>query len=339
MEDLSVPGVAVAVVEAGAVEWVRGYGVTSVEDVGSVTADTLFQAASISKPVTALVVLDLVDDGILDLDLDIADYLTSWAVPPSDEAGPTPITLRSLLSHTAGLTVGGFLGYDRAQEPPTLPEVLDGIGNSDPVQVVAPVGSSYSYSGGGFVIVQQIIEDVTGRPFADVARARVLVPLGMDASTFEQPLPEPRLDEIASGHVDDEPLAGRFHVHPEQTAAGLWTTAGDLAEFVIGVQEVAGGERSEPASAFLVDEMLSPQVVGVETVGLAWFLDDATSPTWFRHFGANLGYQSFVSGSVEGRRGVVVLTNTFGSGDRLASEIANAVADVYRWVDSPVVPA
>ena len=186
--------------------------------------DRLFQAGSISKPVTALVALELAARGRLDLDGDVNGQLTSWHLP-----GPHRVSLRQLLGHTAGTGVPFFPGYPQGAPVPALRQVLDGVPPSAtaPVRAGPAARGSFRYSGGGYAIVQQLIADATGMPFEEAAAAAVLHPCGMTRSTFAQPLPA-SLRPAAARHD--------WRVYPEAAAAGLWTTPGDLARYVCAIQ-------------------------------------------------------------------------------------------------------
>ena len=160
-------------------------------------------------------------------------------MPENEFTKDKKVTLRGILSHSAGLTVHGFPGYAVAGPVPTLVEVLDGAkpANTGAIRVNVVPGSLWRYSGGGFTVMQQMIIDATGKPFPEFMRETVLAPLGMTSSTYEQPLPADRQSHAATGHYPDgRPVAGKWHVYPEMAAAGLWTTAPDLARFAIGVQ-------------------------------------------------------------------------------------------------------
>ena len=202
MADLKVPGVSVAVINGGTIEWARGYGVAETGSATPVTPRTLFQAASISKPVAALGALRLVERGQLSLDQDVNERLTSWKVPENEFTKQEKVTLRRLLSHSAGLTVHGFPGYAADAPVPSLIQVLDGVKPANTAAIRADIlpGSVWRYSGGGFTVMQQLVIDVTGRPFPALLADLVLVPVGMTDSTYEQPLPESRRAAAASGH-------------------------------------------------------------------------------------------------------------------------------------------
>ena len=325
MEALGVPGVSVAVLVDGEIAWARGYGFADLESRRPVTANTLFQAASISKPVAALAALQLVQESRVALDADVNNYLTSWRVPASEFTAETPVTLRGLLTHRAGLSVSGFPGYGPGEAVPDAPGVLDGRGNTDPVRVVTPPGEQ-RYSGGGYTVMQQLVADVRGMPFPDVMRRRVLDPIGMVRSTYEQPIPPDRQDDIATGHrPDGTPVPGGWNTYPEQAAAGLWTTPSELALYAAEVQRAWRGESARVLDGAVARAMLTPDADD-------WGLGPAISGDGerFRHGGSNQGFRSTFTAYIDGDDGVFVMTNSDG-GSPLANEIALTVAEAYGW--------
>jgi CubicO group peptidase (beta-lactamase class C family) len=242
MEALGVPGVSIAVINGGDIEWARGYGLADVESGRPVTATTLFQAASISKPVAATAALKFVQDGLIDLDEDVNGKLVTWKVPENEFTEAQPVTVRNLVTHTAGMTVHGFPGYARDEEVPSTIGVLDGEGNTDPIRVDMEPRTEWRYSGGGYTVMQHLLTDVAGKPFPEIMRETVLEPFGMSESTYEQPLPEARWEQAATAYESDgEEVEGKWHIYPEMAAAGLWTTPTDLARF-------ARSRRPTPAS-------------------------------------------------------------------------------------------
>ncbi|MCY3599348.1 MAG: serine hydrolase [Gemmatimonadetes bacterium] len=326
MADLGVPGVSVAVLVDGEIAWARGYGLADVESGRPVTPNTLFQAASISKPVAALAALRLVESGRVDLDGDVNAYLTSWQVPENEFTEQAPVTLRGLLTHRAGLTVWGFPGYGPDEEAPDGPGVLDGHGNTDPVRVYKAPEESWRYSGGGYTVMQQLVADVRGAPFAEVMREEVLDPIGMARSTYEQPIPPERRDDIATGYrPNGDRVPGGWHTYPEQAAAGLWTTPSELALYAREMQRAWRGESTGVLGEALAREMLTPDADD-------WGLGPAISGDGerFRHGGSNQGFRCTFAAYIDGDNGVFVMTNS-DSGSELASEIAITVAHAYGW--------
>ena len=331
MRELKIPGVSVAVFENGRIAWTRGWGMADVAEGRRVEAETRFQAASLSKPVTAAAVLALASLGQVSLDKDINKYLTSWKLPGSEFTAKQKVTLAHLLSHTGGVTVSGFRGYAAGEDVPTLLQVLDGArpANSAPVRVDSPVGSQWRYAGGGYTIIQLGIQDVTKKSFADALRELVLDPLGMSHSTFVQPLPADLRTTAATGYrPSGEAMAGRSYTYPEQAAAGLWTTPADLARFAMAVQQMAAGTSAHPImSRELAVRMLKPVM---EDYGLGVGLIGAGPSAMFSHGGSNEGFRCEFIALKDRASGVVVMTNS-DRGGVIAKEIIRAVAKEYQW--------
>ena len=329
MAALHVPGVSIAVIHDGKIEWAKGYGAASVGG-APVTPETLFQAASISKPVTAMAVMHLVQTGKLNLDTDVNQYLKSWKVPTNDFTQKTKITLRELLSHTAGMTVHGFPGYASDAPLPTLVQVLNGAkpANSPAIFVDIAPGSEWRYSGGGFVVTQELLLDVTGKPFPTFMKETVLGPAGMTRSTYEQPLPKSRMGEAAMPyHSNGQPTAGGPHVYPEMSAAGLWTTPSDLARFAIELQNALTG-KSSVLSATSAKEMLTP-IKGNWGIGIG--VGGGAAHPYFQHGGSNDGFQCNLVAYSSGD-GVAIMTNG-DSGGQLIGEILRTIAYQHKWPD------
>lgn len=340
METFGVPGVSVAVIHDFEVHWAKGYGVADVETGAPVDTETLFQAASISKPVAAMAVLKAVQDGRFSLDDDINDVLTSWTLPGDGFTRERPVTPRTLTSHTSGLGDGfGFPGYAPGDALPTTVQILEGRAPSNVGRVFmerAPL-TAVKYSGGGVTLMELALSDAVGRPFEDIARDWVLEPVGMRHSTFQQPLPAERDRNAARAHDGDGRAMGpKWHVYPERAAAGLWTTAGDLARFAVEVQRSAAGVSSRVLSRATVHEMLNP--VGVGDYGVGFALRKDGQGWYFQHGGSNFGFRALLVGHKAKGYGLVVMTN--GSrGGTVAQEILERVQRAYGWdaLDKPVL--
>ncbi|HZS52902.1 MAG TPA: serine hydrolase domain-containing protein [Bryobacteraceae bacterium] len=223
---------------------------------------TLFQAGSISKPVAAVAAMKLVEEGKLALDQNINTFLTTWKVPDNEFTKDKKVTLREILSHSAGVTVHGFPGYAAGDPIPTLVQVLDGVkpANTPPIRVDVVPGSIWRYSGGGYTIMQLAMTDVTHEPFPEIMRNTVLIKAGMRDSTYENPLPSRLSGVAATGYGSDgAPVARRYHTYPEMAAAGLWTTASDLARFGIEIQKSREGRSNRILKQGTVQEMLTEQ--------------------------------------------------------------------------------
>jgi CubicO group peptidase (beta-lactamase class C family) len=247
MQFYKTPGVSIALINDGRIEWARGYGVLEAGGKDLVTTETLFQAASISKSLSAMLALRLVEQGKLDLDNDVNQRLVSWKVPDNEFTKEQKVTLRRLLSHTAGVTVQGFLGYPVDKALPSLQQILNGEkpANSAAIRVDMKPGSSFRYSGGGYVVLQQLVMDVTGKSFPALMEKSLLQRLGMTHSTFQQPLSPNLASRAAAGHLPNGvEMSGKWFVLPELAPAGLWTTPTDLARLVIEVQKSRVGKSN-----------------------------------------------------------------------------------------------
>lgn len=330
MAALHVPGVSVAVVHGGKLEWARGFGVARIGG-PPVDPDTLFQAGSISKPVATLAALRLVQADRLDLDADVNRWLKTWRVPSTAFTDRAPVTLRGLLSHTAGLTVHGFAGYAAGQPVPTLVQVLDGTppANSQPIRVDEVPGTVWRYSGGGFTVLQQLLIDVTGEPFARHVQQAVLGPLDMVHSTYEEPLPAERAMSGATPYkTTGEPVEGGAHVYPEMAAAGLWTTPSDLARYIMAVQRAWSGSATELLTPATARAMLTP---GLGHWGLGLAIEASGPNPCFSHDGVDEGFVAVMAACVGGDQdGAVIMTNGAG-GSGLTGALLRAIAEEYRW--------
>jgi CubicO group peptidase (beta-lactamase class C family) len=331
MKHHKTPGLSVAVLHGGEVEWARGYGVRAAGGPEPVDPETLFQAGSISKAVSAVAALRLVELRKLSLDEDVNERLVAWKVPASELTKERRVTLRRLLSHSAGLSVHGFPGYAAGERIPTLVQVLDGIkpANTKPVRVETTPGAQFRYSGGGFSVLQQLLVDVVGKPFPAILKELVLDPLGMKHSTFEQPLPRPLRPRAAAGHhADGLRIQGDWHVYPEMAAAGLWSTPSDLARLGREVQRAQAEKSNRLLSARMAIQMLSPQIA--EDQGLGWELAGSAPAARFYHSGDTAGFKCKLIVYRESGDGAVVMTNGDG-GEELAEEILRSIAREYGW--------
>ena len=327
-----VPGVSIAVVEGGRISWARGFGVKEAGKPDSVSAATLFQAASISKPVAATAMLRLVERGTLQLDTNVNKYLTSWKVPDNKFTATEKVTLRRIVSHTAGLTVHGFPGYTTTEPLPTVVQVLDGAkpANTGPVRVDTTPGSIERYSGGGTTVMQQLLVDVTGKPFPALMQELVLGPVGMKSSTYEQPLPAARASEAAHAHGGDgTPIPGGWHVYPEMAPAGLWTTPTDLTTWALAITAARAGKSTELLSQAMTAQMLTAQK---NEIGLGPFVGGTGRNFRFGHGGANEGFHSELVMYPELGVGAAIMTNGDG-GPLLIREVLRALAAEYGWPD------
>lgn len=330
MKHYHVPGVSVAFLDHGQIAWTRTYGFADVAAKTPVTPETLFQAASISKPVSALAMLRLVQDGKLSLDEDVNVKLRSWKVPENEFTKEQKVTLRRIVSHSAGLTVHGFPGYASDEAVPTIIQILNGEkpANTAPIRVDALPGTLWRYSGGGYVVMQLLLTEVTGKPFPQLLHDLVLQPAGMTHSTYEQPLPKSLTAAAATPYRSGgEPVNGGPHTYPEMAPAGLWTTPSDLARLAIEVENEYAGKSSKILLQEMMGQMLTPQK---GDSGLGFILQNSGAQLLFAHGGANEGYRCDLEAYAETGQGVAIMTNS-DSGGGLAEEYLRAVAKEYNW--------
>jgi CubicO group peptidase (beta-lactamase class C family) len=338
--------VSVAVINDFEIDWTKGYGTREAGRPGAVTPDTLFQTASVGKVITAVTALAFVERGLIDLDTDVNEYLTSWRLPDSEFTATESVTLRRLLSHTGGTTVGGYLGYQLGDPLPALRQILDGEppANGPPIRVDTPPGVEWRYSNGGYMIIQQLLEDVTGRPFGEIVHETVFEPLGMTSTLYAAPLPDELHASAASAHNQLGLVGptGKWHNLTEFGAGGgLWSTPSDLARLVIEIMQSAAGNSNQILSTEMTQLMLAPvaDLAGADgtAIGLGPAVpDDPTGPWFYANGSSAPTYHIVVVGFPEQGEGAVIMTNAQ-SGDKLYNQILTSLSIEYQWPHSPLI--
>jgi CubicO group peptidase (beta-lactamase class C family) len=321
LEELGIPGLSVAFAAGGEVEWARAYGMADESENNPMTTSSYLLAGSISKPVAAVRALQLVEDGTFDLDEDVNNYLTSWQVPDNEFTTTEKVTLRRILNHTAGLTVWGFSGYDIGDEVPSVVDVLDGKGNSDPVRVFRQPGEAWQYSGGGYTIMQLAIMDTEKTGFAKSMKEHVLDRMYMLGSTYENPLPGELHDTAATGYRSNgDEVEGKWPIYPEMAAAGLWTTPGELVQYAIEIQRILQSGQDGVLTHKTVVEMLNAEN---DTHGLGPSVQDRT----FGHGGADEGFRAQLIAWKDQPYAVVVMVNS--DNGMIIRELLLSIANEY----------
>ena len=336
MAHYKVAGVAVALIRDGKLVAARGYGTREAGKALPVDADTLFSVGSVSKVVTATLALQLVADGKLALDGDVNQSLKTWQLPPAAQFGNASVTLRMLLSHTAGLSARGFEDFQPDEAMPTLLQILDGQppAKNKPVRIEREPGLMYRYSGGGTQLVQLLVEENSGQPLQSLAQQRLFAPLAMQRSTFASPLPA-TTDNVAKAHDAQgkvRALPRGWESFPEIAASGLWTSANDLGRFVAALLQ---SYRSEDG---LLPQALARQMmteVAPSVHGLGPRLEGSGRARVFHHGGDNDSYHARIEGYLESGDGFVILTNTGDGGAELRPEIRNALVDAIGLAVEP----
>jgi CubicO group peptidase (beta-lactamase class C family) len=330
-KDYGVPGFSIAVIADFEVQWVKPYGVADAETGAPVTTETLFQAASISKPVAAMASVKAAQDGLFSLDADVNTILKSWRVPDSEFTQKRAVTPRMLMSHTSGTDDGfGFPGYEPGAPLPTLIQILNGEAPSNvgPVLWAAEPFKRFKYSGGAVTLQELVLQDAVGKSFEEIVHAWVLEPSGMSKS-FYWPLSaeiEPRAARShfrlgASGNV-------KYHVYPELAAAGLWTTPEDLCKFAVEVQKTLRGDTGRVLTKESALHMVTP--VGVGRFGAGFTNHQRGGEWYFGHGGGNWGVVCNLIASRDDGVGFAIMTNSEAAGPLMA-EVEKRVAAVYDW--------
>lgn len=322
----NIPGLSLTIIEDGEIAWTAGYGRLEANGAAAVDSETLFQAGSIAKPVTALAAMRMAEAGLIDLDADVSTYLRRYTLPEGAQTAENPVTLRHLLAHTSGITPGGYSGYVQGEAMPSDVQTLTGEApaNREGLQVETAPGEGLAYSGHGYTLAEIVLQDVTGQDFAALMEDWVFEPLGLDSLSYAMPLPVGHHDQTARGHDPaGAPVEGGWRNHPEQAAAGLWATSYDLAGFLIALHDAYQGKNP----------ILSPTWIemfwGEEREGhsFGWII---RNQDFLAHGGGTLGYRAYMLISPQSGDGAVVLTNG-DNGGSLAAEILRSASDYYGW--------
>jgi len=330
MEYYKVPGLSIAIIFNGKIQWAKGYGYTSYDSTKMIDENTLFQAASISKPVAAMAALYLVQEGRISLDMDVNKYLRDWKIVENRFTEKEKVTLRRLLSHSAGLTVSGFKGYAEGEDVPDITRILNGEppANNNSIRPDTVPGQLYRYSGGGYTVAQKMLTDITGIPFQAFMQQTVLSRIGMSNSYFYQPLPGQFHNNASIGHNSKgDPVEGKWHTYPELAAAGLWTTPTDLAKFAIEVQQSLKGLSNKVLSKELTEQMVTRYF---KHKGLGFDVIGDGDSIRFGHGGGNKGYRCQSVAFKNFGQGAVIMTNS-DNGSDLMSEVLRSISWTYNW--------
>lgn len=333
MKTYKIPSVSIALINNGKIEWSKTYGYADVEKKRLANKTTLYQVASITKSLNGLGIMKLVQEGKLSLTNDIRNYLKTWAFPDNEISKNKTITLKNLLSHTAGLSVHGFIGYSSSDTIPTINQILNGVrpANNEPIKPIYPISEHFEYSGGGYTVIRKILDDNISSNYDSLMTALVLKPLKMTNSTFSQPLSHQYKNYAFGCDKEMQTLKGKYYVYPEQAAGGLWSTATDIAKFVISIQNTLKGSSNSLLNKSLTEEMLTPIL---NDYGLGFGVVKKGGEKYFWHEGESFGYNSIYYGSFTTGKGVAILTNAYpNNGQPFIQELLNSVAVTYGWKD------
>ena len=327
-------GLSIAVINTYKIEWAKGYGWADTAEKRKVTTTTLFQPASIGKSIHAAGTMKLVEQGKLDPNKDINDYLKRWKFPYDSLSRGKKITTFHLLSNSAGLSVHGFDGYKWDQPLPGIVQIINGDppSNSPPVRSVFEPGIKFLYSGGGYTISEMMVEDITAKKYADYMKQAVLKPIGMTHTYFNGGLTKEAKTNLATAYRHDGKSIGcKYHIYPENACgASLWSTPTDFAKFIIELQLSLKDKSNKILTAENTRKLFTPYVS--DFYGLGFFIEKKGDEVYFHHTGLNEGFVSDYYGSITSGRGVVIMANTdLASYPDITEEIINSVASVYEW--------
>ncbi len=349
MAHYQAPGVSVAVMDEHGLDWAKGYGVRVAGESEAVTAQTLFHAGSVAKSLSAAAILTLVEQGLLSLDDDVNDQLVSWRVPENEYTAREKVTLRRLLSHSAGIKDGltnrgpddpmpAYVTFGDEVPGASLQQLLEGMPEDDigPTRVVQVPGTGFRYANADYAILELLVEDRLGQPFDDFMQAAVLDRLRMASSSYHQPLPqELRARSVSEHTLDGKPVAGGRANFPFHAAGSLWTTPGDLVLFMIDLMKAYQGETGHLLSPEMARQMLSPQIAILDNhlsdaFGLGVELQSTSQGPKVWHSGGTWGSNSVIWFYPQIGKGAVAMTNS-ASGSLLRFEILLSIALAYGW--------
>ncbi len=335
MAELHVPGVSIAAIHNGRLDWARGYGVAAL-DGPAVTPDTLFSAESMSKPVTALAVLKLCDQRKIDLDHNVNDYLKRWKLPDSPFPGPKTVTVRQLLTHTSGIGTHNGELYDASKPLPTLLSDLDGVppSRTPAVRIEASPGGRFRYANGGYEVLQLLIEDVTGESFASFVRTNVLTPAGMTESSYDVPLSDRLKRDAATAYLGNHAIPPGKYYNSNAAAGGLWSTPTDMAKLLIELQQEYDGKSSRILKQSTIRQMLipGPQMMPGMLQGLGFVIGGKTGAHFMEHGGSGIFHDEMIAYFQGSKNGLVVMSNGSNAGV-LVEELLRSASTVYGWPD------
>ena len=344
MKYYNVPGVSIAVIKDYKIDWAKGYGLADTLQKSPVTTETMFSAGSISKFLMAVAALKMVENEQIKLEKPINDYLTSWKITENDYTKKTPITLRMLLSHSAGTSQSSYFGFTPDQPLPSVVEILNGskISGTRPVVVNNEPNKEFRYSGGGSMIAQMALMDISKQSFSDLTQQLLFDKLGMKNSTFGQPIQSKFTKQSSWAYSSASWFKGMPYIYPQQAAAGLYSTPTDLAKFFIDIQKSYLG-KGKILGQSITRLMLSPQQnvsdgSYKEQIGIGPFLIQRTdnkdpNGVYFEFTGVNAGFLAFGIGSITNGNGVIIMLNSGDDVNGLGKEIRRSVAKVYNWTN------
>ncbi len=328
MADYKIPALSLAVINDGKIEWTDTYQNPSFLG-QNLNDNSIFQAASLSKPVTFFAALRMHTAGKIDLDENIENYLQRYQLPQGKQTAENPVTFRNIFAHTSGITSGGYQGYAKNLAIPTDIAILKGSEgvNSPKIEVISVPNEMLVYSGGGYTLAEVAIQDIFNDEFSNIMNQWILKPIDMKNSEFTQPLQPTDSSKIAKGYTSNGVvLDGGWRNHPEQAAAGLWSNAVDMAKFLIEIYKGFQGK----SSIFSKSEIQS--ILNQERDGHIYGLivDKSEKGFAITHYGGNAGYRTGMTIDLNTGKGLVYLINS-DNGGALGNELLLSASQLYNW--------
>ncbi len=330
MKHYNVQGLSITLLEGSEISGTENYGLLEVENNRKANEDSIFSACSISKFSTGILAMKLVEEGSLDLDDDVNESLVSWNVPENDFTKNKKVTLRNLLSHQSGIKdpEDSFPELNSKIGVPSMVELLEGQTPycKSPIDVKCEPESEFHYSDAGFCIIQQLIEDVTERPFHQVMNEQIFEPLGMTNSHFNTTMLEVDRQNVSCGHnKNGELVDGKYPIYPYPAASGLWTTSLNLAELVLELMNAVKGQSKVGISKSLAKEMITPQRSKSWT-GLGVFLEGSEKELEITSLGWGAGFQCMMVAFPYLEKGVVIMTNS----ELGVHQLEGIIGEIYK---------
>lgn len=329
MSEYNIPAVSLAVINQGKIEWADIYQNANFSEEQELDCTSIFQAASLSKPVTFLAALRMHAAGEIDLDKNIQDYLKDFVIPKGEQTAENPVTFRNIFSHTSGITSGGYQGYAKGLPLPSDLDILkgsDGV-NSSAIEVITPPNEILAYSGGAYTLAELALQDIFSDEFSNIMKKWMLEPAGMQHSEFTQPLPASKAKQVARGYTQSgDVLDGGWHNYPEQAAAGLWSNSIDMAKFLIEIYKAYQGKSS------IFSETDIKSIISQERDGhvYGFILSRSGDDISITHYGGNAGYRTGMAISLTSGNGLAYLINS-DNGGALGNELLLTASQVYNW--------
>lgn len=330
MKHYNVPGLSITLLEGGQISGTENYGLLEVKSNRKANDDSSFSACSISKFLTGMLSMKLVEEGLFNLDVDVNESLVSWKVPVNDFTKNKKVTLRNLLSHQSGIKdpEGSFSELNSNIGIPSMVEIFEGETPycKVPIDVKCEPESEFHYSDAGFCIIQQLIEDVTEIPFHQVMNEQIFEPLGMVNSQFHTTMLEVDRHNFSCGHnKNGELVEGKYPIYPYPAASGLWTISLDLAALVLELMNAVKGESKVGISESLAKEMITPQI-GKSWTGLGVFLEGSEKELEITSLGWGVGFQCMMVAFPYLEKGAVIMTNA----ELGVHQLEGIIGEIYR---------